>query len=299
MSNKPSEEYIRFIRYATDTYKDDIADRLINVALQEIDRISTVRQRNNTKGIEKIKSFDKNGTKFLFLDYLQPILEEYQEWKKTHENEDLYYGEDENGTISNERLLLGQMLEQRIQGTENYDNEEAFRKILKSVIKQSMQEKFEDYLHDMRREGLLERDEAGNYIHLRDIDALNTAKESTREGKQEMVEEALENFFWNDTFAAINILQLTVTDIAYYKNAEDLQKRLAQIHAPGLRGNKNARWKVNGEMQAITDGKTRTIYIADFDMVVSDAIENIKQVFEAKVDRLKKTNPAEAKQFEE
>ena len=299
MSNKPSEEYIRFIRYIDDTYKDDIADRLINVALQEIDRISTVRQRNNTKGIEKIKSFDKNGTKFLFLDYLQPILEEYQEWKKTHENEDLYYGEDENGIVSNERLLLGQMLEQRIQGTENYDNEDAFKKVLKSIIKQSMQEKFEDYLRDMRREGLLERDEAGNYIHLRDIDALNTAKESTREGKKEMVEEALENFFWNDTFAAINILQLTVTDIAYYKNAEDLQKRLAQIHAPGLRGNKDAKWKVNGKMQTITDGKTRTIYIADFDKVVSDAIENIKRVFEAKVERLKKTNPAEAKQFEE
>ena len=105
--------------------------------------------------------------------------------------------------------------------------------------------------------------------------------------------ENLENFFWNDTFAAINILQLTITDIAYYKNAEDLQKRLAQIHAPGLRGNVQAKW----DGQVVTDGKTRTIYIADFDGVVSDAIENIKEVFERKAVELEKVNPKEAKQF--
>jgi hypothetical protein len=85
MSNKPSEEYIRFKRYIGDYYKDDLAELLVNVALQEIDRIATVRQRKSDDTTEEIKSFDKNGTKFLFLDYLQPILEEYLDWQKNHE----------------------------------------------------------------------------------------------------------------------------------------------------------------------------------------------------------------------
>jgi hypothetical protein len=71
---------------------------------------------------------------------------------------------------------------------------------------------------------------------------------------------ALENFFWNDFLAANNILNLTITDLAYYKNTEDVQKRLAQLHAPGIRPNLEARdFKGN----KVADSKTRTIYLKD------------------------------------
>lgn len=290
MSNKPSEEYLRFKRYITDTYKDDITELLVNVALQEIDRIATVRERKSDDDTIEIKNFDKNGSKFLFLDYLQPILEEYLNWhnKEVNKEKTIYYNEYEDGEIENIRLFLGQMLEQRIQGGDsiNTDNLERFEEVLTKVIKEEMNNKFEEYLDDMKKEGLLEQGKkTGKYIHLSDLEML--------EGLDTI--DSLENFFWNDTFAAINILQLTVTDIAYYKNAEDLQKRLAQIHAPGLKGNSQAKW--NG--QTIMDGKTRTIYIADFDIVVSDAIENIKQVFESKAEKLEQVNPKEAAQFME
>ena len=36
------------------------------------------------------------------------------------------------------------------------------------------------------------------------------------------IKDNLRNFIWNDTFATMQILQLTITDVAFYKDAEDL-----------------------------------------------------------------------------
>ena len=61
----------------------------------------------------------------------------------------------------------------------------------------------------------------------------------------------LENYFWNSMFATSQIIQLTTTDTAYYKDVSDFQKRNKQIHAPALRGNTEAVWestkRVNGK----------------------------------------------------
>ena len=41
-------------------------------------------------------------------------------------------------------------------------------------------------------------------------------------------------------FATINIIELTATDLAYYKNVEEFQKRYMQIHAPSMKFNTEA-----------------------------------------------------------
>lgn len=73
MSNKPSEEYIKFYRYKKeDNYKKIINDSLFDVAMQEIDRIVAVRKREKTiKDSQKIKNFDgKQGKRFCFMSFL-------------------------------------------------------------------------------------------------------------------------------------------------------------------------------------------------------------------------------------
>ena len=55
----------------------------------------------------------------------------------------------------------------------------------------------------------------------------------------------------------MQILQLTITDVALYKDAEDLQKRLAEIHAPGLRLMEEA---IDENGQRVSDGKLRTCF---------------------------------------
>lgn len=93
-----------------------------------------------------------------------------------------------------------------------------------------------------------------------------------------------DNFIWNDMFAAMNILQLTITDVAFYKDAEDLQKRLAQIHAPGARCNVLARDPYG---KRVSDGTCRTLILDDFEGLTSNVIENVKIVYQRKIDAAK------------
>lgn len=82
-----------------------------------------------------------------------------------------------------------------------------------------------------------------------------------------------------------------VTDIAYYKDAEDLQKRIAQVHSPGIRGNilatdygeTDASGKVIRGPQRVSDGKFRAIKVTDFDTYISNVIDNITEVFKRKI----------------
>lgn len=105
------------------------------------------------------------------------------------------------------------------------------------------------------------------------------------------------NFIWNDTFASMQILQLTITDTAFYKDAEDLQKRLAQIHAPGIRGNSSAIDYYGNKVSS--DGKHRTIYLTDFNKIVSNVIDNIKIVFDKKIEAAPESMKAQYKALQE
>jgi len=59
-----------------------------------------------------------------------------------------------------------------------------------------------------------------------------------------------------------------------------LQKRLAQIHAPGVRGNIQARDYFGNQ---VSDGTHRAIYLTDFDDFKSNVIENVTLVFNKKI----------------
>ena len=112
----------------------------------------------------------------------------------------------------------------------------------KKVIKEAMEAKAEAVVNNWEAQGITK-----------------ATKKIANAGKsKEDIRENLINFVWNDTFAAMNIMQLTITDPAYYKHAEDLQKRLAQIHAPGMRGNVDA---TDYDGNPVSDGTFRTIFL--------------------------------------
>ena len=71
MSNKPSGEYLRFIRYSLG-FKDKIASEIAGKTFwQELNRIKAVNWRKtHTNEDQKIKNFDEIGNRFLFMDYL-------------------------------------------------------------------------------------------------------------------------------------------------------------------------------------------------------------------------------------
>lgn len=290
MSNKPSEEYIKFDRIA-DGYRDVITDWLVDKTFaQELNRIRAVNFRNNAPAeLEKLKTkknptteeqeriaeleeylsdgnpakisgFDKNGAKFMFMEYLNQYVED-----KTSE--------------------LGALLCKKING-EKFDpatNESSrFTELLREAVQSNIDAAFERFLRGLALEGFIQLSPDMKVIKV------NAIQDKLPLGQ---AKERLEEFFWNDMFASINLMQLLCTDIAYYKDTEDLQKRFAQWHSPGLRGDVKA--TING--QKVTDGNTRSMYIAD-KIETSDVVKTLEQVKQKVLaqDRFRDNAPAKA-----
>ena len=250
-SNKPSSEFIKFYSYRGETYKDEIVNGLYNMFLQELSRIQTVRMRNLSKNdADFIKNFDSNGRKFNFL----PFLNEYLDGRVGN----LLASEGNN-------KRLAQLLQKKINGNKKLSSQEeaTLLKLAQEAIRIHMEDRTSRILDNWERNGILEAAKS-----IKGIDDDVSARD------------IIENFLWNDNFASKNILQLTVGDIAFYKDAEDLQKRLAQLHAPGMRGNINA-IDYNGDK--VSDGKYRTFILKDFDNFKSNLIANISEVFDKRI----------------
>ena len=240
LSNKPSSEFIRFYSERGTNYKETITDGMMDIFNQELSRIQTVLMRNlDSKDPRFIKSFDKNGKKFCFLDFMNDYL-----------------------TGDKKNSELGKLINDKVNGKEV--DEAKLYELANKAIFDTMDARAKAIVEEWIDSGLMEG--------AKKISGIGTTEEEIKSN--------LENFVWNDTFAAMNIMELTVTDIAYYKDAEDLQKRLAQIHAPGIRGNVDA---TDYEGNKVSDGKERTFYLKDWDDFISNIIDNVSVVFDRKI----------------
>lgn len=96
----------------------------------------------------------------------------------------------------------------------------------------------------------------------------------------EEIRKSLENFIWNDKFAAINIMEITIGDPAFYKDAQEVTKRIAQLHSPGIRPNLDA---VDYNGNPVSDGNYRTAILHDLDKYKSNLIDNLTVVLDRKI----------------
>lgn len=268
-SNKPSSEFIKFYSYRGEGYKNSIVYGLHNMVLQELSRIQTVRMRNmDKKDAGFIKNFDTNGRRFNFLPVLNNYLENTAD--KIVKRDIL---RNEDNTISSDNNRLASLLQKKVEGEVALTAEEEAElgKLADRVIRQHMEDRVQSILDNWENNGILEAAKSIKSIY---------PSELKDEEADDWVRKQVENFLWNDAFASKNILQLTLTDIAFYKDTEDLQKRLAQLHAPGVRGNIYAT-DYNGNR--VSDGKYRTFILQDFDSFKSNIIANIAEVFDRRI----------------
>ncbi len=276
-SNKPSSEFIKFYSYRGDGYKNAIVNGLHNMFLQEISRIQTVLRRNMSKNDPGfIKNFDTNGRKFNFLPVFNSYLEESAVSKRT-------ILRNEDGSVSSDNNRFASLLQKKVNGEINLtpDEEVELGKLAERVILQSMENRVQSILDTWESNGILEAAKNIKDIYPSEFDNSSNIKNEEREGViNDWVRKQVENFLWNDSFASKNILQLTLSDIAFYKDTEDLQKRLAQLHAPGVRGNINA---IDYDGNRVSDGKYRTFILQDFDSFKSNIIANITEVFDRRI----------------
>lgn len=240
LSNKPSSEFIRFYSERGTNYKETITDGMMDIFNQELSRIQTVLMRNLDS---KDPRFIKNFDKNGKKFCFLDFMNDYLTGDKKNSE-------------------LGKLINDKVNGKEV--DEAKLYELANKAIFDTM---------DARAKAIVEK-----WV---DSGLMEGAKKITGIGvTEEEIKSNLENFVWNDTFAAMNIMELTVTDIAYYKNAEDLQKRLAQIHAPGIRGNVEA---TDYEGRKVSDGKERTFYLKDWDDFISNIIDNVSIVFDRKI----------------
>ena len=268
-SNKPSSEFIKFYSYRGEGYKNSIVYGLHNMFLQELSRIQTVRMRNmDKKDAGFIKNFDTNGRRFNFLPVLNNYLENTAD--KIVKRDIL---RNEDNTISSDNNRLASLLQKKVEGEVALTAEEEAElgKLADKVIRQHMEDRVQSILNNLENNGILEAAKSIKGIY---------PSELKDEEAADWVRKQVENYLWNDAFASKNILQLTLTDIAFYKDTEDLQKRLAQLHAPGVRGNIYAT-DYNGNR--VSDGKYRTFILQDFDSFKSNIIANIAEVFDRRI----------------
>ena len=267
LSNKPSEEYIKFERIST-AYQDTIINYMQDIFTQELDRIQAVRERQgNIREDQKIVSkgkkgaFDKRGLEFVFEDYLQKYLDGTYNQRIEYEN------------LTNEQKTeeaeFSRILNAKLDGTIEEDSKDYAKLItlFKKMTRRGFEENYQLARQQWVDEGFLTLNEDG------------TIKKVA--GDMKLSEEDLKEFFWNDAFAATQILELTITDMAYYVDTEDLQKRLAQLHAPGMQAHIQAKDR-NGNLYT-KDGIERTMYIKD-DMIKSSILKNLEIAKEQIID---------------
>lgn len=240
LSNKPSSEFIRFYSERGANYREALTNGFKMIFDQELSRIQTVEMRNLQREDPR---FIKNfDTNGKKFMFLDFMNEYLTGGKKSSE--------------------LGKLIRQKLDG--HQVDESRLNELAKEAIMQTMEARAESVVATWEAQGILKGAEK--------VANIGTTEEEIREN--------LKNFVWNDTFAAMNIMQLTITDLAFYKDAEDLQKRLAQIHAPGIRGNAKA---TDYEGKPVTDGNFRTIKLTDFDTFISNIIDNVSVVFDRRI----------------
>lgn len=352
LSDSPSSEFIRFVRYTTGsetdedgnkrTYQDIILDKMIDIVNQEYDRIQLVRERDAKylagENISPIANFDisrnekgdiksRGGAEFKFFPQLNDIIynngesflgrferlrqgspSELREFLRTTLNDIMEEGfestyaewvniglldELPNGrfkNLPNNKFTVGQsQTNQRVAKSLR----EA-QKVLGDLFTSDMRILLDKYtnnkpindrqankIFDQIEELLSEKEMRGelstpkkNSI-TRNLTTKNNSKEALRE------------YYWNSKFATSQIIQLTTTDLAFYKNMEDFQKRYKEVHAPSLRLNTKA--KFHGE--TIGREMERTIYLAD-DEIISSAAKDIEEIF------LRKNKAGEVSDFD-
>lgn len=143
-----------------------------------------------------------------------------------------------------------------------YNNNSAFD----SREANNLMEQIKALLKDMATRGEMELKDAQSIS--RSLFVKNNAKDALRE------------YYWNSKLATSQIIQLTTTDLAFYKNLEDFQKRYKEVHAPALRLNTKATYKG----KRIGRDWERTIYLKD-DEIISSVLEDIKTVLDERVRR--------------
>ncbi len=248
--------------------------------------LNNLRYDNGETFIDRLSRLKSKGTGAELRNFLRTTLNDmmedgfeqtYRDWMKVGLLDELpngkykylpFEGQSKQNVITARALIkakdaLGSLWNTNMELMRRaYNNNSAFD----SREANSLMEQIKALLTDKATRGEIELKDAQSIS--RSLFVKNNAKDALRE------------YYWNSKLATSQIIQLTTTDLAFYKNLEDFQKRYKEVHAPALRLNTKATYK--GER--IGRDWERTIYLKD-DEIISSVLEDIKTVLDERVRR--------------
>lgn len=249
LSDAQSAEFIKFKRYKKN-YEEKLLDKFKDLVYQEIDRINLVKERATTKNhIDPIANFDMDDKKMGGAEFkFFPELNQKGQSGKT-----FLQAIDEAKKISMDEV----------------DN------LIKNTIKNIMDSRFNEAVQHYKDIGLYDRIGTEKNARFKYVNVYS----------EEGMNDRMREWFWNSTYFTSQFIELTTTDLAYYKNLEDFQKRNKQDHAPAERLNTLATW--NGKPVLVNnDGSRRTtrrvIYLKD-NILPANSMDSINEILEARV----------------
>lgn len=249
LSDAQSAEFIKFKRYKKG-YEEKLLDKFKDLVYQEIDRINLVKERATTDNhIDPIANFDMNGKKMGGAEFkFFPELNQKGQSGKT-----FLQAIDEAKQISMDEV----------------DN------LIKNTVKSIMDSRFNEAVQHYKSIGLYDRISTEKNARFKHVNVYS----------EEGMNDRMREWFWNSTYFTSQFIELTTTDLAYYKNLEDFQKRNKQDHAPAERLNTLATW--NGKPVLVNnDGSRRTarrvIYLKD-NILPANSMDSINEILEARV----------------
>ena len=208
-------------KYTGENYKQEVISRLAKVFRQELNRIVDARnkQGNATTSIEFYNDARNNAAKFNFFTAFAGHEEDIINELKAIANADpANYAKNRDAYIQG---LITPMIEAKFADFIGQFSESRkltlYSKILKNINESS--EKTEEEANE---------DEKVVTVNLED-----SASKASKEWKIDMVNQWLEQFYYNDYFAQSQLIQLLYGDLAYSKNTRDFIKRNKQSYASG------------------------------------------------------------------
>lgn len=264
LADAESAEFIKFTKYTDSSVQDEsgnyipydklILNELEDVVRQEYDRIMLVRQREGK--VNPIANFDiirnEDGEEIGVVRNADGDI-----ISRNTGNEFKFFPELNTYKIDG-RLFIDVLQEKILR------NDSDVASFIQSALSDIMESGFAKFMKTMDEAGVLETNNGvSKYFQI---------KTSELEG-------TLRNFYWNNALAQTQLIELTTTDLAYYKDMRDFQKRFKEVYAQTLKLNTEATF--NGEKVGRQNG--RVAYLKDLKMVAPSK-EALKQMLEGRVE---------------
>ena len=258
-SDSPIAKFIKFKRYVASNEDGSVEDQLIplfrKVVKQELGRMKLVAQRRE-QGAKEISSFDNRGANFCFF----PDFEFYY----VKEDGTIYDGFGKTADEINPSYTL---LKDRLSELADAKDTNSIDALIDAAVKYNMDDLYGKFLQDFSRTEI-----KGLRLNNKELtklgeDTLEDLKKSGAISDSMYFSDALHEYFWNQAYATTQIIELTTTDLAFYKNANDFQKRFKEVYAAGTKLNTLSKY-----------GKKsyKTIYLVD-NLITSPSYNDIKK----------------------